>query len=291
VEALADGALALLTSAEDKETGDPLRDELELGVYAAVCRQTQVLSDGGVKKPMRYCTALLALLDHLAQRSTQLSSEMCSPGSGSVLARLVLLLEGSPLLQNELRNRISTVVARASSKPAVESESRHSLSTEADPEASPDAEGGCDPPVVSSDDTSVAVLSRRRQGSPRRAEASLAFLPVESVASQLPSPFPDKLLPHSPEQLEPFGPTSLAVRTQLQSSGGLQVVYESTSAAGLGIVSRVEEEELPYPLPATATPVMLLYQHSLTFGSEFESGNLSRAVQRGATEVPYLLTN
>lgn len=58
----------------------------------------------------------------------------------------------------------------------------------------------------------------------------------------------------------------------------MNTVYESGSAAGKGLMSRVATP-IPYQVPTGG--VGPPFEHSLTFDSEFESGNLLRAVQRG----------
>ena len=58
----------------------------------------------------------------------------------------------------------------------------------------------------------------------------------------------------------------------------MHTVYESGSAAGKGLMSRAVTP-IPYQVPVGG--VGASFEHSLTFDSEFESGNLLRAVQRG----------
>jgi len=62
------------------------------------------------------------------------------------------------------------------------------------------------------------------------------------------------------------------------SSDRLHVVYEGGSAAGRNIASRCATP-VPYLVPQGGCGAP--FEHSLTFDSEFESGNLLRAVQRG----------
>lgn len=59
----------------------------------------------------------------------------------------------------------------------------------------------------------------------------------------------------------------------------LQLVYESQSAAGRDVISRCPTP-VPYEMPDRQS-VGEPFEHSLTFDSEFESGNLLRAIQRG----------
>jgi hypothetical protein len=66
----------------------------------------------------------------------------------------------------------------------------------------------------------------------------------------------------------------------------MQLCYESQSAAGRGVLSRCVTP-VPYIVPPEG--VGDPYEHSLTFDSEFESGNLLRAVQRGDAEYDLFL--
>ena len=58
----------------------------------------------------------------------------------------------------------------------------------------------------------------------------------------------------------------------------MHIVYESQSAAGKGVMSRCSTP-IPYNVPATGQGAP--FEHSLTFDSDFDSGNLLRTVQRG----------
>jgi hypothetical protein len=58
----------------------------------------------------------------------------------------------------------------------------------------------------------------------------------------------------------------------------MHISYEGSSAAGKGILSRIDTPE-PYDVPPGGLGEP--FPHSLTFDSEFESGNLHRVVQRG----------
>jgi len=58
----------------------------------------------------------------------------------------------------------------------------------------------------------------------------------------------------------------------------MHVVYEAGSAAGKGLMSRCATP-VPYNVPVNGCGKP--FEHSLTFDSEFESGNLLRTVQRG----------
>jgi len=66
----------------------------------------------------------------------------------------------------------------------------------------------------------------------------------------------------------------------------MHLVYEGASAAGKGLASRC-----PTPVPYNVPPSGLgpPFEHSLTFDSEFESGNLLRAVQKGDYEYDLCL--
>ena len=66
----------------------------------------------------------------------------------------------------------------------------------------------------------------------------------------------------------------------------MQLCYESSSPAGRDIISKCPNP-VPYetPLEGVGKP----FAHSLTFDSEFESGNLQRAVQRGEKEYDLCL--
>ena len=78
-------------------------------------------------------------------------------------------------------------------------------------------------------------------------------------------------------------PLTAANRSFLNASGEstpsrMHLCYEGGSAAGLGLFSRVPTP-VPYVVPSSGLGEP--FAHSLTFDSEFESGNLLRAVQRG----------
>ena len=57
----------------------------------------------------------------------------------------------------------------------------------------------------------------------------------------------------------------------------MSLVYEGNSAGGYGLASKCSSL-MPYNIPSEG--VGLPYEHSLSFDSDFESGNLYRAVQR-----------
>jgi hypothetical protein len=65
---------------------------------------------------------------------------------------------------------------------------------------------------------------------------------------------------------------------ELSSSSRMHICYESGSAAGKGLLSKCPTP-VPYMVPPSGQGDP--FQHSLTFDSEFESGNLLRAVQKG----------
>lgn len=66
----------------------------------------------------------------------------------------------------------------------------------------------------------------------------------------------------------------------------MQLVYESSSAAGKALLSKC-----PTPVPYLVPPQGLgpPFKHSLTFDSDFESGNLLRAVQKKESEYDLFL--
>ena len=66
--------------------------------------------------------------------------------------------------------------------------------------------------------------------------------------------------------------------SSLVGSERMHLCYEGSSAAGRGLHSRVLAP-VPYMVPTNG--IGEPFEHSLTFDSEFESGNLHRAVQRG----------
>lgn len=66
----------------------------------------------------------------------------------------------------------------------------------------------------------------------------------------------------------------------------MHLVYECQSAAGRDVPSRVATP-VPYEVPANGLGAP--FEHSLTFDSEFESGNLLRAVQRGESTYDLFL--
>ena len=92
-----------------------------------------------------------------------------------------------------------------------------------------------------------------------------------------------RLLENWPNYLERMNPPSNLALKPLDFSGNgiperMSIAYEGTSAAGSGLLSKC-----PSPVPYEVNPngVGEPFEHSLTFDSEFESGNLMRAVQRG----------
>jgi hypothetical protein len=66
----------------------------------------------------------------------------------------------------------------------------------------------------------------------------------------------------------------------------MQLAYESSSAAGMGLESKVA---VPGPYAVPEGPADPPFAHSLRFDSAFESGNLLRAVQRGEAEYDLFL--
>ena len=86
--------------------------------------------------------------------------------------------------------------------------------------------------------------------------------------------------PNYAERLLPAsgGSRIFAANTQGLSLDRMHIVYESTSAGGKGLASKLGNV-LPYTVPQAG--IGDDFEHSLTFDSDFESGNLFRAVQRG----------
>jgi len=94
---------------------------------------------------------------------------------------------------------------------------------------------------------------------------------------------PPRLLecwPNFLERLTNTSANSMAVRgfSSLSLSDRMHLCYEGASAAGRGLHSRVLAP-VPYAVPSNG--IGEPFEHSLTFDSEFESGNLHRVVQRG----------
>jgi cytosolic carboxypeptidase protein 2/3 len=81
-------------------------------------------------------------------------------------------------------------------------------------------------------------------------------------------------------------PSSPFSSNTISSSQRMHVIYESSSAAGLGLHSR-SNPIYPYSIPQGG--IGDVYPHSLVFDSEFESGNLHLAVQRGECEYDLFL--
>ena len=92
---------------------------------------------------------------------------------------------------------------------------------------------------------------------------------------------PPRLLESWPNYLEKLNVNqsiSRAFVTSPSSADRMHLTYESASAAGRGVQSRAYTP-VPYLVPPEGCGEP--FGHSLTFDSEFESGNLLRAVQRG----------
>ena len=96
-----------------------------------------------------------------------------------------------------------------------------------------------------------------------------------------------RLLDNWPNYLErlSLSPNLGGNRSYLNSSGQdasvpsrMQLAYESTSAGGRGLLSKCPTP-VPYIVPPNGQGDP--FEHSLTFDSDFESGNLLRAVQKG----------
>ena len=90
-----------------------------------------------------------------------------------------------------------------------------------------------------------------------------------------------RLLETWPNFLEKLCPGSSISREFLSSPSSvdrMHLVYESLSAAGKGVMSKCHTP-VPYDVPPDGSGES--FSHSLTFDSEFECGNLLRAVQRG----------
>ena len=95
----------------------------------------------------------------------------------------------------------------------------------------------------------------------------------QSVASRLLETWPNFL-----EKLCPGSSISREFLSSPSSIDRMHVVYESLSAAGKGVMSKCRTP-VPYDVPLEGNGES--FSHSLTFDSEFECGNLLRAVQRG----------
>jgi len=95
-----------------------------------------------------------------------------------------------------------------------------------------------------------------------------------------------RLLETWPNYLERLNPSSNSINRSFLSTGmgstlsteRMHICFEGGSAGGKGVPSRCATP-VPYNVPfeGVGDP----FEHSLTFDSEFESGNLMRAVQRG----------
>eukprot|EP00752_Nemacystus_decipiens_P005218 g4737.t1 len=68
----------------------------------------------------------------------------------------------------------------------------------------------------------------------------------------------------------------------------LWLVYEGVSAAGKGVISKINAPD-PYWLGRAPAGAVCPHQHSMEFCSSFESANLLRAVQRGPAEYDLFL--
>ncbi len=92
-----------------------------------------------------------------------------------------------------------------------------------------------------------------------------------------------RLLENWPNYLERMNPPSNLALKPIEFSGNgiperMSIAYEGASAAGSGLLSKCPN---PVPYEVDRNGVGEPFEHSLTFDSEFESGNLMRAVQRG----------
>ena len=284
VEALIDLSLRILrmvqSSSGRKHTIS--HQALASEIYTCMCRRLQTLkdmhSDGFLKKPLRYCTAMVAMLDYLALNVDQLTD--CIIEEGSILDCMIDMLGEVPLLQQDIQSKVNALRTKVEKL-------RSRIS--ADVSRSAEAEG-----VPVEGDAVILEINDIAQPldliipSPRQ-EYSATVAP--SVAQEVQVPSAEPLLEISPSNPEPIQLTSTVApslfRSQALFNDKLQIVYESTSAAGKGIPTRVAEEELPYELPLT--PEQPLFPHSISFDSEFESGNLLRAIQRDSNEYDLLL--
>ena len=98
-------------------------------------------------------------------------------------------------------------------------------------------------------------------------------------------PNPSNFPPFRPAMGGGYGPDGLYLGSS-EIPGRMHLVYESLRPGGRNIVSRC-----PTPVPYNVPPGGLgaPFEHSLTFESEFESGNLLRAVQVGDAAYDLLL--
>lgn len=67
-------------------------------------------------------------------------------------------------------------------------------------------------------------------------------------------------------------------KSNLETTERMHVVYECASAGGYGVPSRVP---ISYPYSVPSGGIGPKFDHTITFDSEFESGNLQCAIQRG----------
>lgn len=72
----------------------------------------------------------------------------------------------------------------------------------------------------------------------------------------------------------------------IAGSNRMQLIYESKTAGGKTVTSRVPLS-FPYPIPYRV--IGPSFSHSLSFDSDFESGNLYAAIQRGDYEYDLFL--
>jgi hypothetical protein len=92
---------------------------------------------------------------------------------------------------------------------------------------------------------------------------------------------PQRLLECWPNFLERLNnPSSMnrSFNNNLMQADRMHICYEGATAAGKGIKSKVDTP-VPYVCPING--IGDSFEHSLTFDSEFESGNLMKAIQRG----------
>ena len=127
------------------------------------------------------------------------------------------------------------------------------------------------------EDDSTGFTTRDKGGPPPKLYPlhPLKYPGLSGGVTQLVDNWPnhaERLLP------TPGGGRIFAANTQGLSLDRMHVVYESSSAAGKGLHSRLGNV-MPYDVAPDG--IGEPFEHSVTFDSEFESGNLYQAVQRG----------
>ena len=280
-DALIDLSLRVLRIVQTTTSKNPTLSSQSLcdEIFSIICKRVLALknAEGQLKKPLRYFTALVTLLEYLSINAHHLTDEITR--ESSVLDCIVELLEDAPLLQQDIKGRVAALRSQ------VERQRSRVL---ADASRSAKIEGADTGTieVAGSEEAPDSLLP-----SPRL-ETAMSVIDEASVKQDRSLTTSDPLLATSPANPEPIQSSSTSSSMMLRapaipSCSKLQLVYESASAAGMGVPSRIAEEELPYELPPA--PEQPLFPHSLSFDSEFESGNLLRAIQRDANEYDLML--